>query len=542
MRIILLGAPGSGKGTQARKLVENYKVPQISTGDILRAAVSEGGEAGRRAGQIMKDGQLVPDDLVIELVSQRVLKADTRRGFILDGFPRNIPQAQELDTRLGWVSRPIQIAVNFEVDESSLLKRITGRRTCGNCGAIYNIHFHQPKARGRCDECGEALVRRDDDTEETVRSRLEIYHAETEYLVQYYRAQHKLRTLNANGDSGEIFQRLCEMIDTEIRPLENKVVSVHGGEGSATHTQIVGGKIVREVAGTEVRTTRMQPRQSPEGEEVPGAGASRAATGGKGSKADAGKAAGREAKSSGKPAAGRADAKANRAKDAAARTTATKAGKPAAGPSGGEKTAAKKAAAKKVTAKKAAKKASAARKTAARKTAAKKSAGKKQTTRKPSTAKKSGTKKTATKKVAKKTVRKAAGKVASRKKVATRKKAVTSKASGRKTAGRSVARKKATTGGAAGKKVAAKTAARGRATTKKTAASAVRPSKKTTSKKTTARRPAAGRKSAGATAGKTAGRTATAKKTAKKKTGARTATRAGTTRRKTGRRTGASNR
>jgi adenylate kinase len=202
MRIILLGAPGSGKGTQARRLVDNYKVPQISTGDLLRAAAEEGSEIGRTAERLMKEGALVPDSLVIELVSQRMLKPDTRRGFILDGFPRNIPQAQELDTRLGWVSRPIQMVINFEVEETVLVQRLTGRRNCKKCGAIYNIYFDPPRVRDRCDDCGAALSVRDDDNEETVRSRLVVYHQQTELLVQYYRAQHKLRTLNANGDPG----------------------------------------------------------------------------------------------------------------------------------------------------------------------------------------------------------------------------------------------------------------------------------------------------------------------------------------------------
>lgn len=468
MRIILLGAPGSGKGTQARRLVETYKVPQISTGEILRAAVAEGSPAGREAERIMAEGHLVPDALVIELVSQRVLKTDTRRGFILDGFPRNIPQAQELDTRLGWVSRPIQMVVNFEVDESSLLKRIVGRRSCDHCGAIFNIHFNPPKTRGRCDECGHApLQRREDDTEETVRSRLKVYHEETEFLVQYYRAQHKLRTLNANGSPDDIFHRLCEMIDTEIRPLENKVVSVHGGEGTATHTQIVGGKIVREVSGSELRTTRVQPRVSAETGEESAAEADDD---------------GRRRRS--RPVA-KKPAEASRAaadKDGAAR--------PKQGGGGANKVAAKKSTAKKSTAKK----------SAVKKTAASKAAG---------TAKK------VAKKVAKKATRKTGTKKAAAKKVAAKKattKKTAAKKTTRKTAAKKVATKKTT------KKVAAK-----KATAKKTA------TKKATAKKTAAKK-AAARKSAKKTATrKTAGKTATRKTPAKtaKKTAKRTTRRTG---------------
>ncbi len=492
MRIILLGAPGSGKGTQARKLVETYKVPQISTGNILRAAAADGTEAGRRAEQIMKEGSLAPDDLVIELVSQRVLKADTRRGFILDGFPRNIPQAQELDTRLGWVSRPIQIAVNFEVEESSLVKRLTGRRICENCGAIYNIHSNPPRSRGRCDECGGHLARRDDDTEEVARARIGVYHRETEHLVQYYRAQHKLRTLNANGSPNDIFGRLCEMIDTEIRPLENKVVSVHGAEGNATQTQIVGGKIVREVTGSDVRTTRVQPRQNAEAEdarESDRAGAA-AATG-----AGAGKSATR------KPAQGKSTAD-----NAAPKKTV--AAKPASKKATAKKTTAKKAAAKKTTAKKASVKKTAAKKTATKKTPARKSTAKKKVSKRPA----------AKKKTAKKALtRKLAAKKTPARKAATRK-----KSSGKSTTRKSPAARKT-----AGRKTAKKAATKKTATRKKVA-------KKSPARKKTARKSGTG---AARTRAKTAARTsrskaATRKKTATRPSARKSARRAAPTRRK----------
>ncbi len=488
MRIILLGAPGSGKGTQARRLVEVYKVPQISTGDILRAATVGGSEAGRRAGELMGQGQLVPDQLVIELVSERVLKADSRRGFILDGFPRNIPQAQELDTRLGWVSRPIQIAVNFEVDRASLMKRLTGRRSCENCGEIYNIHFQPPRSRGRCDSCGGPLVRREDDTEETARQRLEVYHQETELLVQYYRAQHKLRTLNANGDPDEIFKRLCEMIDTEIRPLESKVISVHGAEGGATYTQIVGGKIVREVAGSEVRTTRVQPRQHPEAEEpepaakrprrkaaagkpapaAKDAQAPRAAPGAGGTKT-AEKTA--EKKSTAKKAATTTPAKGQAVGASAKRTTARK--KAAAA------RAARPAATKKVE-KKAAKKTSA-KKAAARKPAARKAAAKKATKKVVSkkAARKAPVGRTAAKKVVRK---KAAGKAAPRK-VAAKKATARRSAPARKTAAKKTAARKTTA-----KKVAKKTTARKAAARKTTAKNVAKKVAKKAAKRKASRR------------------------------------------------------
>jgi len=484
MRIILLGAPGSGKGTQARRLVEVYKVPQISTGDILRAATVGGSEAGRRAGELMGQGQLVPDQLVIELVSERVLKADSRRGFILDGFPRNIPQAQELDTRLGWVSRPIQMAVNFEVDRSSLMKRLTGRRTCENCGEIYNIHFQPPRSRGRCDSCGGPLVRREDDTEDTVRQRLEVYHQETELLVQYYRAQHKLRTLNANGDPDEIFKRLCEMIDTEIRPLESKVISVHGAEGGATYTQIVGGKIVREVAGSEVRTTRVQPRQHPEAEEPEPAA---------------------------KPGAKRPSRKAAAAKPAPAAAVKDAKAPQVAPAAGGTKAAEKKSAAKKAAP-------TAPAKSPAKspgKTQAKAQAGGAAAKRTPAAAR--AAKPAAAKKVAKKAAKKTSAKKAAAKRPPAR------KAAAKKVAKKVVAKKtarKAAAGGAAAKKVvrkkAAAKAAPRKVAAKKAPARKSAPARKTAAKKTAARKPSAKKVAKKTTARKAAVRKITAKKVAKK--------------------------
>lgn len=492
MRIILLGAPGSGKGTQARKLVDAYKVPQISTGDILRAAVSEGSEAGRRAEQIMKEGGLVPDDLVIELVSQRVLKSDTRRGFILDGFPRNIPQAQELDTRLGWVSRPIQIAINFEVDRDSLTQRLTGRRTCENCGAIYNVYLNPPATRGRCDACGStALAQRPDDNADTVEARLKVYHEETELLVQYYRAQHKLRTLNANGDTDEIFARLCEMIDREIRPLENKVVSIHGTvEGNTTHTQIVGGKVVREVAGNDVRTTRVQPRQLPEASQPAASGAKAKAarkSGAQSGKSGPGTAAKRKTVAGGKSASKADKTGVDAAADATlGRKTATPATvvKKSAGSAktSGKKTAStkkvpaeKKTARRKAAGRPASTTGKAVKKTTKKKTVKKASAAKKSSTSKkaPAVRKKTAVvaksaavkKKSATRKVSvkKKPAKKASSKKTSSKKASARKapvrKVAAKKAAARKsTARKTVARKKTTVSKAARKSAVKKKA------------------------------------------------------------------------------------
>ncbi len=201
MRIVLLGAPGSGKGTQSKLLIEKYKIPQISTGDLLRAAVAAGSDLGRKAKAAMDAGQLVSDDVVLGMIQERLSKPDARAGFILDGFPRNIPQAQALDAMLARLSQPLQLALLVDVDTEVLMKRLTGRRTCSNasCGAIYNIYFSAPKAPGKCDKCGSNLAHRSDDNESTVRSRLQVYEQQTAPLVSYYKAQGKLRTLSCTA-------------------------------------------------------------------------------------------------------------------------------------------------------------------------------------------------------------------------------------------------------------------------------------------------------------------------------------------------------
>ena len=221
MRIVLLGAPGSGKGTQSKLLIEKYKIPQISTGDLLRAAVSAGSELGRKAKAAMDAGQLVSDDVVLGMIQERLSKPDARAGFILDGFPRNIPQAQALDAMLARMSQPLQLALLVDVDSEVLMKRLTGRRTCSNasCGAIYNIYFTAPKAPGRCDKCGSNLAHRSDDNENTVRSRLQVYEQQTAPLVTYYKAQGKLRTVRGSGSVNEIFKNVTDIIEVQMRPL-----------------------------------------------------------------------------------------------------------------------------------------------------------------------------------------------------------------------------------------------------------------------------------------------------------------------------------
>lgn len=205
-------------------LVERYNVPQISTGDLLRAAVKAGTELGKRAKEAMDAGQLVSDEIVLGMIEERLTQPDAKNGFILDGFPRNIPQAQELDTKLAWLGRPLQIALLVSVDFNVLIKRLTGRRTCGSCGQMYNVYYAPPKVAGICDKCGGTLTQRSDDNEATIRNRLDVYQQETEPLVSYYKAQGKLRRVDGIGDIGEIFNNVCNIIDSEMRPLEAKPI------------------------------------------------------------------------------------------------------------------------------------------------------------------------------------------------------------------------------------------------------------------------------------------------------------------------------
>jgi adenylate kinase len=226
MRIVLLGAPGSGKGTQAKLLVEKYKIPQISTGDLLRAEVAAGSELGKKAKAAMDSGQLVSDDVVLGMIQARLARPDAKNGFILDGFPRNIPQAQSLDAMLARLGQPLQLALLVDVDTDVLMKRLTGRRTCPSCGAIYNIYFSPPKTANRCDKCGATLQHRSDDNEQTVGKRLAVYQQQTAPLVNYYKAQGKLRTVRGVGAVGAIFKNVTDIIESQIRPLADVMVKI----------------------------------------------------------------------------------------------------------------------------------------------------------------------------------------------------------------------------------------------------------------------------------------------------------------------------
>lgn len=213
MRIVLLGAPGSGKGTQAKLLVERYKLPQISTGDLLRDAVASGSALGRQAKVAMDAGQLVSDEIVLGIIRERVLLPDARSGFILDGFPRNLPQAEALDQLLAGLGRPLNLALLVAVDVDALLQRLTGRRTCLSCGQLYNVFYSPPHIDGRCDECGGKLRHRADDNDETIGNRLRVYETHTLPVIENYKDQEKLRTVQGVGEISDIFKAVRKIVD-----------------------------------------------------------------------------------------------------------------------------------------------------------------------------------------------------------------------------------------------------------------------------------------------------------------------------------------
>jgi len=214
MRIVLIGAPGGGKGTQAKLLVEKYGIPQISTGDLLREAVAKATSLGLRAKAAMDAGQLVSDDIVLGMIKERLSQADTQKGFILDGFPRNIPQAEALDALLDEVGQSLQTSLLIDVEFDILMQRLTGRRTCSSCGQMYNIYTSPPRMENRCDKCGGDLVHRADDNEETIGNRLRVYEAQTAPLVEYYRKQGKLRSVKGVGEIQEIFSAVERILNS----------------------------------------------------------------------------------------------------------------------------------------------------------------------------------------------------------------------------------------------------------------------------------------------------------------------------------------
>ena len=215
MNIILLGPPGAGKGTQAEFLQEKLSIPKLSTGDMLRAAVKAGSEIGKQADAVMKAGQLVSDDIMISLISERILQDDCKNGFILDGFPRTIAQAEALDKTLAQMNKPLSFVIELTVNDEILIERIAGRFSCAKCGAGYNDEFKKPKLDGVCDTCGSTeFTRRKDDNRETVASRLTAYHAQTAPLLPYYQAREILRSVDGMLDIAEVIKAIDEVVST----------------------------------------------------------------------------------------------------------------------------------------------------------------------------------------------------------------------------------------------------------------------------------------------------------------------------------------
>lgn len=212
MRIVLLGAPGSGKGTQAKKLMADRHIPQISTGDMLREAVANGTRFGLRAKSIMESGDLVPDDVVLGIISERLAEPDAAEGFILDGFPRTTQQALDLGELLDQLGTPLDTAVFMDVDFDILMKRLTGRRTCSLTGKLLNIYFSPQEELDACTNAGGELQQREDDNEETIGNRLNVYRKNTEPLIDYYAKRNNLTTIDADGTIDEVYERLLEAL------------------------------------------------------------------------------------------------------------------------------------------------------------------------------------------------------------------------------------------------------------------------------------------------------------------------------------------
>jgi adenylate kinase len=215
MRIILLGAPGSGKGTQSQLLMQQYSIPQISTGDLLRAAVAAGTALGLKAKAVMDAGKLVDDSIVLGMIRERLAQADARNGFILDGFPRNLTQAQALDGLLAELGKPLDAVVLMDVDYSELTKRISGRRSCPDCGRVFNVFTSPADPAEKCPKTGapHKLVQRPDDNEATVAERLKIYDEKTRPLIDFYRGKRLLYSINASGDPAEVTERLTAALE-----------------------------------------------------------------------------------------------------------------------------------------------------------------------------------------------------------------------------------------------------------------------------------------------------------------------------------------
>lgn len=374
MRIVLLGAPGSGKGTQGKLLEERYKIPQISTGDLLRAAVAAGTPLGRQAKAAMDAGQLVTDDVVLGMIRERLAERDTHNGFILDGFPRNIPQAQALDQLLAEINKPLELTLLIDVDFDILMQRLTGRRTCGSCGWACNIYSSPPRVDGICDACGGNLHHRADDNEETIGNRLRVYESQTAPLIDYYRGQDKLRSVQGIGEIKHIFAAITKIFDQLASKREaarqpkkeraNAAQAIAAQRAAALEAKVT---TVKKPAAAKVAVKPAEKTVKPAAKKV----------------------------AVGKPAAKKPVVKAAPKKAAPKKAAPKKAAlKPAA-----KKNVAKKAPVKKAVAKKAPAKKPAAKKPAVKKSVSKKPVAKKKVVAKKSVAKKVPVKKAAVKKV-----------------------------------------------------------------------------------------------------------------------------------------------
>ena len=213
MKIIMLGAPGAGKGTQAKMIAEKFGIPHISTGDIFRANIKNGTELGKKAKEFMDKGQLVPDELTVEILLDRVANDDCKNGYVLDGFPRTIPQADVLDKELTKLGDKVDFAINVDVPDENIVRRMSGRRACLKCGATYHIEHIPPKTEGICDKCGSELVQRDDDKPETVQNRLSVYHEQTQPLIEYYEKKNILKSVDGTKDMQEVFSDIVNILN-----------------------------------------------------------------------------------------------------------------------------------------------------------------------------------------------------------------------------------------------------------------------------------------------------------------------------------------
>jgi adenylate kinase len=213
MNIVFLGPPGAGKGTQAKILIERYGIPQVSTGDMLREHRAKGTELGKKAQEYMDKGQLVPDEIILGMVKERLSQPDCQKGFILDGFPRTVAQAEALDKLLSEMGKKLDFALALIVPDELLVERLTGRRTCKNCGMMYHIKYKPPKVEGKCDVCGGELYQRPDDNEETVRNRLKVYHEQTAPLIEYYKNKGILREIDGSKSIEEITQQIISILE-----------------------------------------------------------------------------------------------------------------------------------------------------------------------------------------------------------------------------------------------------------------------------------------------------------------------------------------